>query len=299
MVTPIFDSSNTKVGLVNLFLSASSIDAVSSRTTKDALVILAVTVVFVLLLLLNHLHLFQISLWYQKLRELNELKDNFISVASHELRTPLTAISGYAYLLKDRPEISSHPDLLQDFTAIIRSTDRLKDLVADMLDVSRIEQNRINLTLAPHDLRDLITQTVTELQPQAQAKHLKLEYQSPPSPITVTCDPDKMRQILVNLIGNAIKYTLTGSVTISHRQAGPTVKTYVTDTGIGISAENRDRLFTKFYRVQSDQTTAIPGTGLGLWITRQLTDKMGGTISVDSIEGKGSQFILSFPPAKP
>ncbi|HJZ06293.1 hypothetical protein A2634_02470 [Candidatus Amesbacteria bacterium RIFCSPHIGHO2_01_FULL_48_32] len=296
VATPITGPDGSKLGLVNLYLSAKDVDAITTRSTSDALVILAVSIVIVLLLLLNHFHLFQISVLFKKLKEIDQLKDNFISIASHELRAPLTSITNFAYVLETSPALSADSQLKKAVSVITGSTDRLKNLVADMLDVSRIEQNRVTLNSSPQDLPALISAVVSELLPQAAAKQLKLEYTPPSQPAIIVCDPDKMRQILTNLIGNAVKYTPTGSVTIYHQLTkNRQIKTFIADTGIGISAEDRPRLFTKFFRVQSDQTASIPGTGLGLWITKQLVEKMSGQITVDSIENKGSQFTLIFP----
>ena len=299
VATPVTSSSGQKLGLINLYLSAEAIDSVTNRTAQDSLWILGGTILIVILLLINHFRFFETALLFKKLSEVDQLKDDFISVASHELKTPLTAIIGYASLLAKEETIRANSSLLQKVDIITSSVDRLKNLVSDMLDVSRIEQNRITLNPTTCDLRDLITKVVADQTPQATAKQLKLTYTPGDLPLIVSLDPDKFTQVLLNLVSNAIKYTLTGEVTIYHLVKDKSVVTYIKDTGIGISAANRAKLFTKFTRIYNDQTATVPGTGLGLWITKQLVEKMGGQISVDSIENSGSQFSLTFPLKNP
>jgi signal transduction histidine kinase len=127
----------------------------------------------------------------------------------------------------------------------------------------------------------------------AKDKGLSLEYQG--GAATLLVDPERFRQVAVNLVGNAVKYTERGEVRVSSKTSGSRYLLRVSDTGLGISAENQKRLFEKFYRVKTEATARIEGTGLGLWITKAMIEAMGGRISVESIEGKGSDFIVEFP----
>lgn len=294
VVSPIHDSSGKKLGLLNIYLSAAAIDAISNRTTRDSLFILVSSMVVIMLLLLNHFRFFEISILFKKLSELDKLKDDFISMASHELRTPLSAISNYAYLLIKNP-ISRDEKIKRHILVILESSNRLKNLIEDILDVSRIEQKRMKLNMVFNDIGGILNGVLTEIYPQAQNKRLKLTYYKSNFPLIVVCDKDKTYQIFMNLISNAIKYTPYGEVSIYHKIEKGMLRTFVKDTGVGISEEDRKKLFNKFSRIYNDRTKDVFGTGLGLWITKQLVEKMGGKISVDSIENQGSQFIVSLP----
>lgn len=293
VAAPIYDG-NTKVGLINLYLSAAQIDALSRNTMRDSLAVLVILMVFVLLLLFNHFRFFETSILFRQLSELDKLKDDFISMASHELRAPLTAISGYAYLLLKNPVVKRDPKVNKYISVIFASTERLKVLVEEILDVSRIEQKRMKFTMIYNDLVGIVESVVNEFAVQAQTKGLQLTYLKPAYPMVVFCDRDKMHQIFANLVSNAIKYTPTGEVAIYHQIQEGDIRTFVKDTGVGMSKDERSRLFSKFYRVYNSKTQNVQGTGLGLWITKSLVEKMGGQITVDSIENHGSQFIISF-----
>lgn len=294
VASPVHDQNGKKIALLNIYLSAAQIDSISERTTRDSLFIMMGSMMAILLLLLNHFRFFEISILFKRLSEVDKLKDDFISMASHELRTPLTAIAGYAYLLMRNPVVTADEKVKHQISIILASTERLKNLVEDILDVSRIEQKRLVLNMGPNDLGGIINGVINELLPQAQAKNLKLVYDKPNYPLIINCDKNKMHEVFVNLIGNSIKYTPQGQVTILHVVKNSSLKTYVKDTGIGISQEDMGKLFNKFSRIQNDKTRNIFGTGLGLWITKQLVERMGGKITVGSIEGQGTQFEVAF-----
>lgn len=297
VAAPIFDSQKNKLAVINLYISASQIDALSGRTVFYSMIILVITIIIILLLLLNHFSFFEQSILLKKLKEVDKLKDDFISIASHELKTPLTVIANYSYLLWQKQALISTDEKAKTYIErILETAKRLKTLVEDILDVSRIEQKRINLNLADEDLRVVIQEVVGEFSPQAAEKGLQLVYNPPAQPIVVYCDKDKMKQIFLNLIGNALKYTLSGSVAIYHgfEQKGK-IRTFVKDTGTGMSAEGLKKLFSKFTRLYNEKTKDVPGTGLGLWLTKNLVEMMNGTISAQSIENEGSQFEVSFP----
>ncbi len=294
VAAPLRDASGKKVGILNIYLSAAQIDAISNSTTRDSLIILVGTMIVTLLLLLNHFRFFQISILFKKLSEIDMLKDDFISMASHELKGPITVINSYASVLMDNEAVNGDPEVEGNLLVISESTRRLRSLVDEVLDVTRIEQKRLQFNLAVYDLRELIAEVIEEYRPQAQSKKLTLTYQKSETPLPVLCDSDRMHQVISNLLSNAIKYTPAGGISVGHRIEKDEVKTFVKDTGIGISEKNRRGLFGKFFRANDDRVTGIYGTGLGLWITKQLVEKMGGSISMESMENQGSQFVVTF-----
>ncbi len=226
--------------------------------------------------------------------EVEQMKQELISIATHELRTPITGIKGYLdmILTGDAGPISG--ELKEMIEEIIKINQRLADLVDDLLNVGRIEQGRIELKPIPMDIVKLIEEVVKELQIQAKDKNLQLRFEKHEME-QVKADPERTRQILINLVGNAIKYTEHGSVTVALGKNEHEVIVAVEDTGMGISKEGQEKLFEKFYRVKTDKTRRITGTGLGLWITKQLVERQGGKIWVESVEGKGSTFHFSLP----
>jgi len=295
VAAPMYDESANKIGVINTYISAAQIDAIMQRTMYDSLKVLLVTLIVILLLLINHFSLFERAVAFVKLKEIDNLKDDFISIAAHELKTPLTIISSYAFLLTKNKELTQHPEMQDELHKIVVSSDRLKVLVNDLLDVSRIEMNKIIIEKKPQELQEILKNVVDQLAPEAQKKGLTLQYMLPAQKLFVLGDKNKLEQIFINIVGNAVKYTPDGSITIYHDIEKGLVKTHVKDTGIGIPPDQMNRLFAKFTRISSEKTAGIPGTGLGLWITKQLVEKMGGKIYVESIENTGTQFSVNFP----
>lgn len=295
IASPLHDQTGQKIGLVNLYLSAEEIYKINKRTTQDSQYILYATLIIVVAMLLYHFHFFEISILFKRLTEIDKLKDDFVAMASHELKTPLTVISGYSYLLMKNPTILAGEQLKKYSAIIFESSERLKKMVEEILDVSRIEQKRLIFNMVHNDLRAIISSVVAEMSIEAQKKGLRLSYLRPDRPLIVVCDLLKMRLIFANLVSNAVKYTPKGEVVIYHKMLNDSLQTFVKDSGIGMSQTERAKLFSKFYRVYSEQTKDIFGTGLGLWITKKFVERMNGTITVDSIEGQGSQFCVTFP----
>lgn len=290
------DTNGTKVGLVTMAFSLRDSDALIESTVNHSYLILVITVLVVLLLVSNQARLFGYVLTLNKLKEVDAMKDNLVSMASHELRSPLTAIKGYLELLDDK-HLNLDEESKKYFENISHSVGRLNTLVKDMLEVSRLEGNRVPLTITTFDPRPSIHQTIEELRSQAIQKGLALNILDLEERM-VSADADRVREILVNLVGNAIKYTEKGKVEVSSKVVGKEYLITVADTGFGISASDQKRLFQKFSRIQNAQTKSITGTGLGLWITLELAERMGGSITVESIEGVGSHFTLHLPLAQ-
>ncbi len=292
----LIDENGNRLGLITMAFSLHDSDALIERTVNRSYLILIATVVIVLLLVSNQARLFGYVLTLNKLKEVDEMKDNLVSMASHELRSPLAAIRGYLELFEDK-HLSLDDEAKHYLENIAHSVDRLNTLVSDMLEVSRLEGNRIPLELVDIEPEPLITQSVEELRSQAMQKGLELDLLSI-EPALMYADKERTKEILINLIGNALKYTAHGSVSVGGQVRGNEYLITVADTGFGISAEDQKRLFQKFSRIQNRNTQMITGTGLGLWITFELARKMNGTIIVESIEGLGSHFTLHLPLAK-
>jgi signal transduction histidine kinase len=295
VIAPIKNESGKQTALVDVKISTQKVDEVISRTIRDSLIVLSATVVVVLLLLINHFRFFEYARLFRRLKEVDQMKDDFISMASHELRTPLTAIRGFTQLLLREPSVSGSEKAKKHAETIAAGSDRLSNLVEDLLNVSRIEQNRMKFEMKPTKLDFLISTVLNELRVQVEQKELRLEFTPLDPQPNIIGDDDRLKQVFINIIGNAVKYTKEGEVTVTQKVEGKALKTFVKDTGIGMSPEARERLFEKFYRIQSDETKEITGTGLGLWITKQIVEKMKGRIFVDSIEGRGSQFTVVLP----
>ena len=177
------------------------------------------------------------------------------------------------------------------------SADRLKSLVSDLLEVSRLEQNRIPFKPKKVAALVIVEKVVTTLTPQAKGKDLKffVETELKEEDTSIFVDPDRFEQVLINLTGNALKYTPKGEVKIKVYEDKKRLVFSVEDTGVGMNSKQKERLYEKFYRIKTKQTKSVEGTGLGLWITKELTEKMKGRIEVESMEGVGSKFIVSFP----
>jgi PAS domain S-box-containing protein len=231
-----------------------------------------------------------------KEREAERIKDEFVSLVSHELRTPLTSIKGYVDLLIDG-DAGEVTEEQMEFLEIVKSnSDRLVMLVNDLLDVSRIEAGRINLRLQSVDLARSIDEAATSLRPLIEQKGQSLRLELPEDLPNVMADRDRVAQIVINLLSNAHKYTLEGgSVTVRAQVGGDEVQVEVSDTGVGMTPDERDKLFTKFFRAQNPATQDISGTGLGLNIVKSLVDRQGGRIWVTSEPMKGSTFTFTIP----
>lgn len=297
VIMPMKDKKGEKIGLISLKLSLAEMDAMTQSTLVKSYVILLITVLIIILLLANNTRLFEYATLYKKIKEVDQMKDEFISMASHELRTPVTGIRGYVSMALDGTFGELNDKLRNSLKIVNSSAERLAILVEDLLNVSRIEQGRMKVQLQPIEAGGIIRSVVEELKIQADAKSLSLEYSPHDQALPlVNIDTDRFKQVMINLIGNAIKYTPKGEVEIlTDIKNEKELEIKIKDTGIGMSAKARERLFEKFYRVENDKTKEITGTGLGLWITKQLVEMMKGQILVDSIEDVGTQITLIFP----
>jgi PAS domain S-box-containing protein len=227
--------------------------------------------------------------------EIDRMKSDFVSIASHELRTPLTSIRGYIDLVTQE---TSGPinDQQRDFLHIANNNvDRLQDLVRDLLDVSRIESGRVDLDVQLVSLDSMLDTAVTSVRQQFDERGLTLNLDIPDKMPSVFADPNRIIQVMVNLLSNAYKYTLEGGATLTARQVENTVEIEIRDTGLGISEEDQEMLFTRFFRAGSHEVRRQAGTGLGLSITKSLVEMHGGQIWVDSKLGVGTTVTFSLP----
>jgi two-component system sensor histidine kinase/response regulator len=219
-------------------------------------------------------------------------KSLFLAMMSHELRTPLQAILGYADLLLLEPADSLTAEQLEDIESIRGGARRMIGLIEQLLDLSRMEAGRLQLADEPVDLGAIIEEARQDVAPQVAAKEIELGIALPPSYPLVRGDRDRLRQIVLNLVGNAVKFTERGLVQIAVCLAPDGVDVVVRDTGIGITAEALPLIFEEFRQVDGSMTRRYGGAGLGLAIARKLANQMGGDISVESTAGVGSSFTL-------
>jgi len=239
---------------------------------------------------------------YQKLKEANEYlaeldktKNDFISMASHELNTPLAAIEGYLSMVLDEGLGKVDPKAKVYLTRAYASSKRLAALILDLLNVSRIEQGRLKMKFAKTNLVDLAASVIDELQIKTDAKKLYLKLEATKSKVPDTwCDPDRIREIFVNLIGNATKFTEKGGITVRVKEELGKLRCEVADTGRGVSKEDQKKLFQKFSQVHRELDQQ-QGTGLGLYISKTFTELHNGRIFVESEAGKGATFIFELP----
>lgn len=241
------------------------------------------------------------------LRRLEELKEEFIFVAAHELRTPVVAIKGYLALVLDGTTGEVGEKTREFIQKVIRSNDRLIQLVDDLLEVSRSEAGRLKIEVSSIDIVEPIRQVLAELEKMAEEKGIEVRHKILPNMPKAFADPDRVKEVMINLLGNAIKYiglqvggvNKPRKVMVSHELAGNALITHVRDTGLGMSDEAQKGLFEKFYRIPREEVRGITGTGLGLFIVKEIIEKMGGKVwAYSEGEGKGSTFSFSLPLAR-
>jgi PAS domain S-box-containing protein len=236
---------------------------------------------------------------YARLAETDRLKDEFLAAFSHELRTPLNIIMGYADILSEalRPQLS--PELRQQFDGIVRSANQLARLLNETLDLARLRIDAMQPRFVPTDIGALVREATEAFAPLAAGKRLALHCAVSSGRFSVTTDPLRLRQILNNLIDNAVKFTNQGTVVVSARPEGQGAVIEVQDTGIGMAAADIPHMFEDFRQLDGSSTRRYGGCGLGLALTKRLLDLLGGSIEVDSEVGRGSCFrvhLLSAPP---
>ncbi|HLB60959.1 MAG TPA: ATP-binding protein [Patescibacteria group bacterium] len=230
-------------------------------------------------------------------KELEKTKDNFLSIAAHQLRTPLGAMRWNMEMILNE-DIGKIPSPIKQIIEQIYTSNRtMIKLVDDLLNVSRIDQRRVSDNPEEVDIAALIHSVITELASESFRRNVKVSLKTVPSKLSsVIIDPARLREVTMNLISNAIKYNrVAGSVDIHIREQDKYFTITLADTGIGIPAEDRAMLFSKFYRAQNARTSATDGTGLGLFVVKSYMEAWGGTVSYTSTLGKGTTFTIILP----
>jgi signal transduction histidine kinase len=229
-------------------------------------------------------------------RAVETLKSDFVSTISHELRTPLAAIYGAALTLRREDVVLAEPQRAGLLDVIASESDRLARIVNDVLWVSKLESDGLRTAIEPRDPVEL-ARSVVDAARQYIPPGIELELKTPKQGVPlVAADGDKVRQVLTNLVENAVKYSPDGGrVTVQVSTAGRCARFSVRDEGLGVPPAEHRRIFEKFYRLDPDLTRGVGGTGLGLYISRELIDRMGGRIWVESSGSGGSTFVAELP----
>lgn len=233
-----------------------------------------------------------------ELRALDELKSKFVSIAAHELRTPLATILGYVDLMRNNSLVSMPPDHQKGLNVIDKSAKRLLVITNNLLDVTRIEAGRLELTLESLDLAAIIEDVALHLKPEIDQKKHSFTIEKQPDLPRVLCDENRTVQIFSNLLGNAIKYTPEQGcivIRLHHSTQEALVIAAVTDSGIGIPPKDLQNIGKSFFRASNAHLAGVNGAGLGLSITRSLVELQGGQLWIESKLGQGSTFYLTFP----
>jgi signal transduction histidine kinase len=233
-----------------------------------------------------------------RLRELDKTKDEFISMASHQLRTPLTAVKGYLSMVLEG-DAGKVTKAQKEYTQkAFDGAQKMVYLIADMLNVSRLQTGKFVIENKPTDLAELVRGEVAQLETTAAEHQIKLVYHKPGKVPLLNLDETKIRQVVMNFVDNAIYYTPAGgSVTVELESDDTEVRFKVTDTGLGVPVSVQHHLFSKFYRADNARKVRPDGTGLGLFMAKKVVTAQGGAIIFKSTEGKGSTFGFSFPRA--
>jgi signal transduction histidine kinase len=225
-------------------------------------------------------------------------KSSFLATMSHELRTPLNAIIGYGEILKENAVEDARPNDIADAERVISAANRLLTLINDVLDFSKVESGRMLIESYPFDVAQIVRDAADAVRPTASGKGIALSTQIGPLQAAHT-DGFKLGQCLLNLLSNAVKFTKKGAVTLRAWSEAKDGREWlhftVTDTGIGMTPDQLEKLFQPFVQADASHTRAFGGTGLGLVLTRRIANLMGGDVAVASRLGKGSTFTLSVP----
>ncbi|MEW6222439.1 MAG: HAMP domain-containing sensor histidine kinase [Candidatus Hadarchaeota archaeon] len=268
------------------------------------LVVLSMLVLFELAVIINSLrytrqllrikdkHEAEIRKAHEKLKSVDKLKTEFMNIAAHELKTPLVPMVGYLHLI-DKKKLDSEDR--ENLDIAIRNTQRLQRLVADILDIAKLESKVMKFNMEDIQLTTPIKDAVSSAAPFAKEKKIYLRADVPEKLPTVHGDTMRIAQVLTNLLNNAIKFTDKGGVTLSARKSGSNVVVEVADTGIGIGRKDISKLFTKFYQADTSGKRKYGGTGLGLAICKEIVRAHKGDIWVKSKIGKGSTFAFKLP----
>ncbi len=231
----------------------------------------------------------------RQLRRDDKLKDEFVYIATHELKNPVTAMRGYLSLIKENFYGKVPAKLKTAMIQIDTSNQQLINLLNNLLQIARAEAQRLDIHTAPVVICKVIDEVSRDIAPILEQKNLRLEHVCQNTSISVMADRERLREIINNLLSNAVKYSEKGTIQINHEIHQDQLITHIKDEGVGISTPDQKKIFTRFFRVQEEAAKGIPGTGLGLFICKQLIEKMGGRIWFTSTPHQGSTFSFSLP----
>ena len=282
----------------------------TSQGTGDTIIsslVLIAAVAFGILLIKSVLHevalreqmtklALDLELANKDLERLDQAKSDFISIASHQLRTPLSIIKGYISMIQEGSFGKLTKQLADPLHKVYVSNERLINLVSDLLDLSRMERGKMQYDFKPVHFSEIVESFIGDFDVVAKSKKMKLEWKKEFTSDLVSADAGKVRQIVLNLIDNAFKYTTTGGVTVALTQKDHTICFSVTDTGPGLTLEESHALFQKFARGKEEGRAHTEGLGLGLYVAKLIAEAHGGSLGVSSPgKGKGSTFALTIP----
>lgn len=245
---------------------------------------------------------------FNKLKELDRLKSSFLATVSHELRTPLTSIIGYSEMLSEGLAGPMNPEQGDYVKTIMDKGETLLKLITSILDISQIEAGKVRLNFGPTDVPELVSSAISSVKPQANKKGVTVEPRARGAPVLVAnADREKLRQAVVNLLANAVKFTTRGgnvAVTVNGPERQPDLgadgyQIVVEDTGVGIPSDQFEKIFESFYQVDNSSTREYGGAGIGLAIVKSFVEGHGGVIRVSSQLGRGSKFTVVMPMVPP
>jgi signal transduction histidine kinase len=231
----------------------------------------------------------------QELEKINQVKSQFLANVTHELRSPVNAIIGLAELLRMSADKGSIEQIKERLSFMISSATNLRTVITNILDLSKIEAGRMEVAQQEVDAAALVAELAETTRILIGKKPVAVGVTAPDMAMMITTDPIKLRQVLMNLVSNAAKFTETGRIEITLSIIGSSLVISISDTGIGIKEEDLHKLFTAFSQIEDAKTKTHEGTGLGLTISKNLVELIGGTISITSTYGEGTTFIVSLP----
>lgn len=268
-------------------------DRVLAQRIQEAYLWMFAGLGIILLLAYRHIRMIDYSYLYRTTKQTLAERDAFTNMVVHELRAPLTAIRGYASIIHEDAELDMRTR--EQGLNIQKSAERLLAVVNDLLDVARLQTGKVTIQKSDIDVCMIITDVLRSLNSSAAAKKIQLVHELKYDHCMVHTDPARIQQVLTNLVSNAIKYTPQGVITVVLKRLQDRVQIRVQDTGMGIAADDQKQLFAPFFRVKSESVEQITGSGLGMWITKQLVTLLDGDVAVESIEGVGTHVVVTLP----
>jgi signal transduction histidine kinase len=279
-------------GILNIVAIISTY-CIATRYTNPEAVALMVIIVEIFFIIISYL----IIRGFEKLAESNRLKSEFISIASHQLRTPLTGIKWAINLMSNEDGKGMNSEQRERIDTIKESNQRMINLINDLLNVSRIEQDRLGLSPEDINIKKIVQNIVKEHKLIAEANNIDLKIKIPEGMPKIWADPEGVKLVINNLLDNAIRYSHNGgTVTLRcKQQKKKNIRCEIEDEGVGIPKEDQNKIFKKFFRSENVMKYKTEGTGLGLFIAKAVVKKMGGKIDFQSREGKGTTFWFTLP----